>query len=531
MDFFKNLVDKEYSLLGGSGMAASQRRLKKGNLFTRSWIRILGLLVGAIVSIFLISAYLSSGDSMINVNDIGINRLFQETDTKLFSKHCDNPSSGKPLVQYVLMIDAGSTGSRIHVYKFNHCKSWPELEDEVFEQTKPGLSSFENDADGAAKSLDSLMDIAMKSVPEKLRGCTPVSVKATAGLRLLGNEKSEKILNALRERLTTKYPFPLAKEENPISIIEGRDEGVYAWITVNYLLGILGNNGTKSAGTFDLGGGSAQIVFEPVNKSGKSAFTVDADTVKDVVPFDSTNSVNKYKYPFKYNRLDYQIYQHSYLGYGLNSARDKIFDEIIKTHSDPDATEIYHPCFPSDFEKKIENKKTKKLVTIKGKVAKAPANLDENKPKSNFESCIPIAMSIFEKNTCDVKPCTFSGVYQPRIEETFESNPFYIFSYFYDLTNPFGLGSEFKLRDIQNLAEKVCSHDHSLFPDPKHKKELQNDHKYCIDLTYIYTLLKHGIGISDNRSLKTTRKINEIETGWCLGAALAILDKNKYCTR
>ncbi len=49
--------------------------------------------------------------------------------TRSFSKE-------KPIVQYVLMIDAGSTGSRIHVYKFNNCGPSPELESEIFKQTK-----------------------------------------------------------------------------------------------------------------------------------------------------------------------------------------------------------------------------------------------------------------------------------------------------------------------------------------------------------------------------------------------------------
>jgi len=134
------------------------------------------------------------------------------------SKCTRSYSKDKPLVQYALMIDAGSTGSRIHVYRFNNCGPTPELEDEVFKMTEKkeggsGLSSYKSDAEGAAKSLDVLMDVAVKSVPDKLKGCTPVAVKATAGLRKLGPDMSDAILKAVRNRLETVYPFPVVSEE------------------------------------------------------------------------------------------------------------------------------------------------------------------------------------------------------------------------------------------------------------------------------------------------------------------------------
>lgn len=122
------------------------------------------------------------------------------------------------------MIDAGSQGSRIHVYRFNNCGDTPELEHEDFQQLQPGLSKYNEDAEGAAKSLDPLLDVAMKSVPDKLQGCTPVAVKATAGLRMLGLEKSQKILDAVKHRLETKYPFAVVAG-NGIEIMEGKDEG------------------------------------------------------------------------------------------------------------------------------------------------------------------------------------------------------------------------------------------------------------------------------------------------------------------
>lgn len=118
------------------------------------------------------------------------------------------------------MIDAGSSGSRVHVYRFKVCND-PVLENEVFHMLSPGLSSFEDDAEGAAQSLGKLMEIAVDSVPKESQACTPIAVKATAGLRMLAGQQSKNILEAIRKYLDT-YPFPIAN----IEIMEGKDEGM-----------------------------------------------------------------------------------------------------------------------------------------------------------------------------------------------------------------------------------------------------------------------------------------------------------------
>lgn len=138
---------------------------------------------------------------------------------------CTTPHSSAPrLVQWALMIDAGSTGSRIHAYKFNNCGPSPAYEYEVFNMTRPGLSDYGDNPQAAAESLDVLLDLAVKAVPENLQKCSPVAVKATAGLRLLGHAKSDAILEAVKDRLDTKYPFPVLQKDGVV-IMDGKDEG------------------------------------------------------------------------------------------------------------------------------------------------------------------------------------------------------------------------------------------------------------------------------------------------------------------
>ncbi|OMH85352.1 putative guanosine-diphosphatase [Zancudomyces culisetae] len=494
--FGDRLFGDGYSVLDGSTNSIAYKKNRRRAIFTRKCIRMPGILA-ILLAITYLMFLLSTRESV-------------REKTLVSSKHCDMPTPGRPLVQYVLMLDAGSTGSRIHVYKFNYCKTQPELEDEVFEETKPGLSSFDGDAEGAAASLDKLMDTALKNVPKHLYNCTPVSVKATAGLRLLGEAKSKAILQAIEARLSSKYPFVIAKEETPVSVMDGRDEGVFAWITVNYLLGLLGGAQVRTAGTLDLGGGSAQIVFEPLFGE-KDSNTQEKHTGMHQ---------GDHKHSFGYGEKSYDIYQNSYLGYGLMESRKKMLAHIADSTDISEGMKVSHPCFPKKFEKKVDSKKHRNEINIIG-----GANTT-----NGFETCLNVARSILNvQKECTIKPCAFDGVYQPNFEQTFAQNPFYVFSYFYDLLTPLGVSDQFKLSDIKNVAERVCRHDLDLFSDSKHKSAVESSDFYCLDLTYIYTLLKHGIGVSDQRDLKTTRKINGIETGWCLGASLALLNSHAYC--
>lgn len=180
---------------------------------TTRWMRVLGLVAffGVLLVFFRPSTGPGGGQ--------------KASDPTAGTEKCSVSSAKhKPIVQYALMVDAGSTGSRIHVYRFNNCGDTPELEGEEFKMIQGGLSSYPNDPQGAAMSLDPLLEVAMKHVPEKLKPCTPIAVKATAGLRLLGPQKSDLILQAVRDRLEKNYPFAVVPGDG-VSIMDGKDEG------------------------------------------------------------------------------------------------------------------------------------------------------------------------------------------------------------------------------------------------------------------------------------------------------------------
>jgi len=292
-----------------------------------------------------------------------------------------DPSS--PLVQYALMIDAGSTGSRIHIYKFHNCGPSPGYEYETFVQKQPGLSAYAGRAEEAAQSLDSLLDVAMRTVPEALRRCAPVAVKATAGLRLLGAEQSAEILGAVRGRLSGVYPFPLASQD-PVAIMDGRDEGVFAWVTANYLLDTIRADSPGAAAApyavLDLGGASTQIVFEPVFETAAAA------------PLEE----GEHKYELAFGGREHVLYQHSYLGYGLMRARKsvhRLVDFVASRRPAGADAEIANPCLARgtsrvvdvEVEGSADPALTKKVTMVGGDVG-------------GFEACNRVVQLVMAKD-------------------------------------------------------------------------------------------------------------------------------------
>ena len=452
---------------------------------------------------------------------------------------CTRPHDpSKPLVQYAIMIDAGSTGSRIHVYKFNNCGPTPELEHEEFKMTEKraggsGLSSYGSDADGAAKSLDMLLDVAMKTVPDEYKSCTPLAVKATAGLRLLGEEKSTAILEAVRTHLETDYPFPVvSREHDGVVIMPGEQEGVYAWITTNYLLGKIGGpDKTPTAAIFDLGGGSTQIVFEPtfpISSGGMPTQMEEGD----------------HKYTLDFGGRHFNLYQHSHLGYGLMSARESLHRLVVNNAMEAAAAfkgaksgasldfitaPVPHPCFPPGMTKRI------KVVFPTdhplGVLKSDGLDVDFEGPGNAIPAqCRRLVEDILYKDKeCNLAPCSFNGVHQPSFPLTFAREDVYTFSYFYDRTSPLGMPESFTLRELFDLTETVCGgkdHWDAFVGIEDAVKDLKERPEWCLDLNFMGTLLHTGYEMPIDREVRIAKKIKGNELGWCLGASLPLLEKN-----
>ncbi|KAG7273713.1 hypothetical protein CRUP_003541 [Coryphaenoides rupestris] len=161
----------------------------------------------------------------------------------------------------------------------------------------------------------------------------------------------ESILVKLREYFSAK-PFMF----QDASILTGQQEGLYGWVTVNYLLGnfveknlwnaFVRPDGAQTVGSMDLGGASTQL-----------AFVVDGE-----LHGEDYLALRLYGY-------DYNVYTHSYLCYGKDEAGKQILDRIARDSKD--LSDIPNPCFPGG-----SNTTLKASSIYNSPCTKKPANFD-----------------------------------------------------------------------------------------------------------------------------------------------------------
>ncbi|XP_022153685.1 apyrase 2-like [Momordica charantia] len=411
-------------------------------------------------------------------------------------------SSVKSNSTYAVIFDAGSSGSRVHVFNFDHNLNLLFIgsDIEVFSQIKPGLSSYADDPQKAADSLIPLLEIAENAVPQELQSVTPVRLGATAGLRLLEGDKSERILEAVRVLLKSKSGFQY--DADSVSILDGNQEGSYQWLTINYLLEKLGKKYSNTVGVIDLGGGSVQMAYA----------ISDQDAANAPIPSDvNTKFVqNLYIKDAKYN-----LYVHSYLHYGLLASRVEIL-EVTK--------ELGNPCILAGYEG---------TYTYDGKEYKASAS----QSGSSFGRCRKVILEALKINeSCGYNECSFDGIWSGGGGAG--QRNLYVSSLFFDKAAQVGFidGNQpeaaVKVIEFKKAAMLACQ---TKYVDAKSKypNVYSSDVQYvCMDLVYEYTLLVDGFGIDSQKKITLVKQVayhgSVAEAAWPLGNAVAVVSSSKY---
>lgn len=382
-------------------------------------------------------------------------------------------------VVYGLMIDAGSTGSRIHTYTFQ-TQGTGELKllGEDFLPIKPGLSAFKDSPSKAAASLEPLLQRAKKIVPTAAHASTPIVLRATAGLRMVGEDVANDILAEVRTYLRSSgFRF---ESDDWATILGGNDESLYTWITVNYLLNRAADN---TVGTLEMGGGSSQAAFVPRE--------VKAPSANCTTPSE--------KMDYKDRHMD--LYAVSHLNFGLQKARAIAFEAFQANGQLGD-----NPCVnkgkPVIFEIPFDEAGNSVSLTGAGDYQSCRALIDTVVVKPALQEC-----------HCDV--CTYHGAAQPHPIPEYVAIAFYL-----GRTVAIGLQTPLTVKDIREKGEEVCAltvdEVKSKYPAVPNGDATD----LCMDLAFIVSHLEIGHGLMENLHIKlmVLDKIDGVELGWSLGA-------------
>lgn len=399
---------------------------------------------------------------------------------------------------YGVMIDAGSTGTRAQVFAFRRDPQSGRLtldSTEMFNHKK-SLAALAMGVGGTGPEFfKPLLAQVKKAVPgARRREATPIALRATAGLRLLGLDAAEKALVAARGALS-KSGFLF--EEEWVSVLDEAEEGMHAWTTVNYLLGNFDDVTTgnrKFVGALDLGGGSMQMVFRTEDADVENGVLEDADPDAG-----SESGYTSFKAPLaavsevSVFGQSHKVVTKSHLGLGLFDFTKKLYMLFDREG----VLEEGNPCFRKGklFANKalrlgVTGSEERRTVTIKG--------------DGDFDRCVASAKIVM---------ATFGG--RDGLKSKLAAGTeFYAFAFFYDRVVGLGLPTNATKADLVAKGKQLCETPGST--------ELAGDFdEACAEFSYVYSILDeltHDFSEERGVKLRFEQYVDGHMIGWALGA-------------
>ncbi|KAK1867680.1 hypothetical protein I4F81_010185 [Pyropia yezoensis] len=404
-----------------------------------------------------------------------------------------------PTPAYAVMIDAGSTGTRAHIASFLPQPSLgggddgapppaaafataaaaaplPTLLSYSTVSFPTPLTDLATSADAQTLFSPLLADVGRK-VPAAARPRTPLFLRATAGVRAGAAAVPGGASGVMARAAAALEGGGYAWQGG--GVLDGRVEGAYAWLSVNYLMGRLtsiadggtggggAGGGAKAAaaggsvpasslGAMDLGGASLQVVR--TLRAGEDPATV-AVGAGDVVTLPIGRSTSS-------------VVAFSYDGWGLISGTAQVLNALDEAGT----LEAANPCFPPS--------ELPHRVVLPGR---GPGRLPVD-GAGDFRACVDVAKAL-------VTPA-FAGL--PDGDE--DGSEYVAFAYLYDRTVGVGLAENATLYELWELGARVCQGEVSEggFPIPEVVRNGDRN-RVCLELAYVYALLRWGVKVGGGK--------------------------------
>lgn len=231
-------------------------------------------------------------------------------------------------LNYGVVVDCGSSGSRAHIFTWNKSNKVTNIEllrstldqKPLNKHITPGISSFRDNPEEVSSYMVPIMRFLSETIPQDRHKDTPISFLATAGLRLLDEATQKKILTTITNDLRQRYNFPNIKSQ----LISGEIEGIYSWLSLNSRKVYESSDTIKSIGMIEVGGASTQVAFELSPE-------VENTILKNL---DNNDAITAFKNEqVRLNlgsKQSIRLFATTFLGLGVNSARESLIDLLVR---------------------------------------------------------------------------------------------------------------------------------------------------------------------------------------------------------
>jgi hypothetical protein len=423
---------------------------------------------------------------------------------------------------FAVIFDCGSTGTRVHVF------SWSEAEKSVGglpdvtavpggnKKVTPGISSFEAHPESAGASITPLLELAERVVPAHEHSKTLVLLRATAGMRLLAKRRAQRIYTSLYEAVLARGTFRPRRED--FGTLSGDDEGVFGWLSANYLLKRSGAISTLgSVGALDLGGGSTQITLATSAHASESS-QIDPRTQAEAArPADAQPPA---RVPLPSGAVS--VFTHSHLGFGNKAVLSALTASEAAACLAAGANASWEPSNKSsDYTTFLNRGANEGAYVLRG--------------RGDFDEC--------DRAVRRVLHGSFDRHGQPPLRRAkptrfIAMSLFYYVEHFVDIAGHLpssassaggagsssngGAGSSISASQLLHAARKLCAEpnlDHLLGKDPLTTEDALRWR--CFDAIYAGRLLTDGYGFGEHdASIDFKGEIGGVEVEWTLGALL-----------
>ncbi|RMB90972.1 hypothetical protein DUI87_32570 [Hirundo rustica rustica] len=480
--------------------------------------------------------------------------------------------TGNPNLSYGIVVDCGSSGSRVFVYCWPRHNGNPkdlldiqQMRDSsrkpVVMKIKPGISEFAGSPDKVSDYIRPLLSFAAEHVPRPKHKETPLYILCTAGMRILPESQQKAILEDLLTDIPVHFDFLFS--DSHAEVISGKQEGVYAWIGINFVLGrfehtddedeavvevqipgserrdcslyptdfsqypsdfslffpedeavvevqIPGSERRdpifrkRTVGILDMGGVSTQIAYEvppseEVAKSLLAEFNLGCDAHQ--------------------TRHEYRVYVATFLGFGGNAARARYEQSLLasgllrnrllgrQSGLSPEFP-FLDPCLPRDARDELQHAGL--TLHLRG--------------TGDFQRCRELLQPLL--NRTNETRSSLNGVFQPPVQ--FQSSEFYGFSEFYYCTEDvLRMGGEYSAARFARAAQDYCATRWSVLRE-RFERGLYAPHAdlhrlkfQCFKSAWMFEVFHRGFSFPESYgSLRTALQVYDKEVQWTLGAIL-----------